>query len=119
MTLAQYLTESLTRPFKWGEHDCTLFVLAWVKEQSGRDFLEDIPRWFSERGARRIIKGLGGLEKACDERFIKIPKEQAKDGDIGIVGESLCLFVGSRVVATGIDGLMYFDRGEARCAWRY
>jgi hypothetical protein len=118
-SLSQYLTECLSKPFKWGEHDCTLFVSNWIKISSGIDFLDDVPKWNSVREAKKLLEAYGGLEKACDEKFKRISVNQARDGDVGMVGESLCLFVGSRVVATGMDGLVYQDRGEAKCAWQY
>lgn len=119
MTFQQYLTDCLTKPFKWGEHDCTLFVTNWLNISSGKDILEDVPKWNSKRDALRMMSKYGGLENACNELLEKIPLAQAKDGDVGMVGDSLCLFVGSRIVATGVDGLIYFDRGTAKCAWRY
>jgi hypothetical protein len=119
MTLSEYVEQSFHRPFKWGEHDCTLFVINWIKEATGKDFLETLPKWNSEREALGLIKSLGGLEKACDDRLKRIPVVQAKNGDIGMIDKSLCLFIGPRIVATGVNGLIYFNRGDAKCAWQY
>lgn len=119
MTLPEYLTTHLGEPFAWGSHDCVLFVGRWIALATGIDPLADLPKWQSETQARRVIKKVGGLEKAMDARFKRIDPNFAKDGDVGLVGDRLCLFSGAQLVGPGVGGLVHVKRIEALCAWSY
>jgi hypothetical protein len=118
MTLAEYITANLRMPFVWGSHDCVLFAANWIKHSTGIDHLADAPKWTSAIGAARIVKRLGGLEKLIDDRFDRIHPNLACDGDIALHEGCVCLFSGSRIAAPGQDGLLFFNRTKAECAWR-
>jgi hypothetical protein len=119
MTLPEYLTAHLGKPFAWGENDCVLFVGRWIALATGVDHLAVLPKWETEMQALRIIKKLGGLEKAMDDRFKRIDPNFAKDGDVALAGDRLCLFSGAQLVGPGEGGLVHVKRTEALCAWSY
>lgn len=119
MTLPDYLTAHLGKPFAWGDNDCVLFVGRWIALATGVDPLADLPKWENEKQAWRIVKKLGGLEAAMDARFKPINPNFAKDGDIALVGDRLCIFSGAQIVGPGPIGLVYVKRTEAKCAWSY
>ncbi len=117
MTLPEYITAHLDKPFEYGRLDCVLFVALWIRNKTGIDHLADIPAWSSERQALRIIKDLGGLEVAMDARFQRIHPNFAKDGDIALRNGGLAIFTGPHIVGPGIEKLEFVDRMEAECAW--
>lgn len=119
MTLAEFLTANLGKKFQWGEWDCVLFTGSWIALATGIDPLADLPKWTNEKQAWRIVKKLGGLEKAMDARFKRIAPNFAKDGDIALVGDRLCIFSGSQIAGPGPVGIVYVKRTEAICAWSY
>jgi hypothetical protein len=117
MTLAEYVTACLTVPFAWGYNDCVLFAANWVQIATGKNYLPD-QKWSSMLQAQRMLKKMGGLESIVDVRLERIDKNFAVDGDIALHHDSLRLFSGPHIVGPGIDGLVFFSRMEAVCAWR-
>lgn len=119
MTLAEYIASNLAREFEWGRFDCVLFASGWVQIRTGVDPLSDLPKWKTERQARRVIAAVGGLEKALDDRFKRIHPSLARDGDLALRNGAVCVFSGAHIVGPGMAGLEFIDRMEASCAWSY
>lgn len=119
MTLQDYISEALEKPFVWGEHDCILFAIGWMNISTGKNWLAAFPAWKSKREAVRIVIQLGGLEAEFDRRLKRIPPSTAKDGDIGLLGKTAVLFTGPHIVAPGFAGLEFTNRTKATCAWSY
>jgi hypothetical protein len=117
MTLAEYITRHLLVPFSWGSNDCVLFASGWANYRAGRNLLEGLPKWTTQRGAYRAIKFAGGLEKAMDERLKRINPNLAQDGDLALYKNAVCIFSGAYIVGPGPNGLNYIDRMEAEAAW--
>lgn len=63
--------------------DCVRDALGAAKAQGRPVTLGH--RWTTERGARRVLKRLGGLEAAVDRVLPEIPRAHAVRGDIGLV----------------------------------
>ena len=119
MTLAEYITQHLSTPFAWGRHDCVLFAAGWVREHTGMDPLADVPAWSTEREALRAIRDVGGLEAALDARFRRIHPNVARDGDLALYNDAICIFSGCHIVGPNPAGLQFVNRMEAACAWSY
>lgn len=121
MHFVDYVIENLTKPFEWGKNDCVLFANNWVKEATGKDFVEAFldgrPMWSNEREALRLLKDLGGVEEVVNTRLTRINPNLARDGDVALHDRSLCLFSGAYVVGPGETGLIRVLRTEAKCAW--
>lgn len=117
MTLPEYIASHLKEPFVWGQNDCVLFAARWANFRHQKNYLDGLPSWRSEREARRAIQGVGGLEKALDGRFTRIPANLAKDGDIALYNGCLCLFSGHQIVGPNMQGLQFVKRTLATCAW--
>lgn len=115
--LSQYITRHQKVPFSYGQMDCVLFAFGWAELKTGVDKLADLPKWCSEKEARRVIRSVGGLENGLDARFTRIDARQAKDGDLAIFNGSVCIFSGAHIVGPSEDGLIYVDRMKAQCAW--
>jgi hypothetical protein len=118
MTLADYITENLQRPFAWGSFDCALFAAGWVEHKTGRNPLEGIPAWSNKREAIKTIRAVGGLAAALDARFERINPHLATDGMLAMRKGAVMLFSGSRIVGPGWNGLVFVSRMEAEAAWR-
>ncbi len=117
MTLPEYIAENLSRRFCFGIFDCVLWASTWVKSYTGIDTLDGIPQWTSEQEARSIIKSVGGLDAAIDKYFPRTTPSMAQDGDIGRHENAIGIFSGSHIVLPGIEGLMFIDRTQVKCAW--
>lgn len=119
MTLADYITARLGLPFEWGQNDCVLFAVGWLEHATGRDYLGSYKPWSSAQEAIRKVDDAGGLEKLFDEHLQRINPNLAVDGDLALIGRTAYLFSGPHVVSVGEAGLVFVNRMEAQCAWRY
>lgn len=117
MTLASFIGANLARPFIWGEWDCVTLASEWVKIKTGGDPLAGLPEWHNAREALRVIKSVGGLAAALDARFNRVHPNKAKDGDIALYKNCLCLFSGVHIVGPNVDGLTFVSRLDATIAW--
>ena len=119
MTLPEYIGSSLTKPFKWGEHDCMHFAAGWAERETGREILAPFKPWENARQALRIIHQVGGLAAFFDAHYERINPNLARDGDLTVIRDSAALFSGAQIVSVGETGLVFIDRTEAICAWRF
>jgi hypothetical protein len=121
MKFHEYITESLDKKFKWGEHDCVTWAIGWGSTVVGENLLLPFGIWSNKREAIACIKQAGGLSKAFNEStYLKsIHPNFATDGDLVVVGKSACLISGEYAVGTGIKGLMFKDRLLGKEAWTY
>jgi hypothetical protein len=119
MKLATYIGSHLQRPFQWGENDCVLFTVGWIEVATGRDYLGAYKPWSSAKEAIRKVDAAGGLEALFDANLKRIAPNFARDGDVALIDRTAFLFSGSHVVSVGESGLVFLDRMEAKCAWRF
>lgn len=118
MTLADYITGHLGRPFAWGEHDCVLFAVGWLEQVTGRDYLGPYKPWSTALEAARKVAGAGGLETLFDAHLTPINPHLAADGDLTLIDGTAYLFSGADVVSVGEHGLVFRSRLDAPRAWR-
>jgi hypothetical protein len=118
MMFANYMSQHLNAPFKWGHNDCICFVVGWVELVTGKDYLSEYS-WANEREALQLIKELGGIEAMFDKHLRRVPPNFAKDGDITYLDGTAYLFCGSRIASVGKNGLLFKNRMEAKCAWSF
>jgi len=119
MTLVDYITAHLGRPFEWGANDCVLFSVGWLEFATGRDYLTQYKPWSSAFEAARKVTDLGGLDALFDANLTPINPHLAVDGDLAIIRGTAHLFSGAHVVSVGEDGLVFKDRLEAEYAWTH
>lgn len=81
--------------------DCVRDCLGAVRAQGGDVTLPC--RWTTERGAKRCLDRLGGLEAAVDTVLAEVPTGLARRGDIGLVrapdGTELLMIVEGETLA--------------------
>lgn len=118
MTLADYITANLRKPFVWGEHDCVLFAARWAQAKTGVDYLAYIQPWTSAREAMRMVHDMGGMAEILDARLKRIPPNLARDGDIALYQRCLSIFSGAHIVGPNLNGLEFVNRMQAEAAWR-
>jgi len=121
--LLAFIDERQNRPHEWGRHanDCASFVLGAAKAQTGHDRATAI-KWHDEKSGLRAIKKAGGLEKAFDRWFVRIPPAQAMRGDIaGVPDERFgihpMIVEGELLVGPGDKGNKRLKRREMTMAW--
>jgi len=119
MTLPDYITDHLDKPFAWGTNDCVLFAVGWLEKATGRDYLSRFRPWNNAREAVAKVDALGGLEAMFDAHLARIRPSYAVDGDIALIDRTVYLFSGPNIVSVGPDGLVFINRMEAKCAWHY
>jgi hypothetical protein len=119
MTLADYITSHLGKPFAWGENDCVLFTIGWLEIATGRDYLGAYKPWSSAKEAIRKVDDAGGLESLFDANLTRINPNFAVDGDIALIDRTAFLFSGPHVVSVGESGLVFLNRMDVKCAWHY
>lgn len=102
--LSAYLADRAGMPFAWGRkgNDCVSFAAGAVQAQTGRDVLCGLD-WRSEKGARRRVAVMGGLESAVTSRMgAPIAPARAHRGDVAGVmvdgGMALMIVEGATLV---------------------
>ena len=130
LLLSAYIERQRYIPFKWGTHDCCLFVADWVKELTGSDLATAFrSKYDSEFSADRLLAQHKGLEELVDWVFTTtghnpIPPLSIRRGDVGTVqtdefnGPSLGVCVGHRIALVGKTGLTFYPMTQTRRAWR-
>src|SRR5688500_10540693 len=117
MTLPEYITAHLRKPFKWGANDCCTFIGGWIQIKTGRDYLTEHRPWSTARQAAKKLKELGGIQALLQSNLKPINPNMAQDGDLTIYQGTAHLFGGRHIVSVGIDGLIFTDRTVAKEAW--
>lgn len=121
--LLQLIEDRMRAPLAWGKraNDCVSFQLASVLAQTGVDRMGELPDWSTERGAKRALAKLGGLEAAVDGVLKSVPLALAMRGDVGLIEadgvRSLVTIEGETLIGPGIDGLVRHPRTALLRAW--
>ena len=109
MKLDDYL-DSISLHFDWRTNNCCHFAARWVKANTGRDWMADLPATGSLREAIRLKEALGGpLERIVSNCLGQpIPVASARAGDVvrlaAIVGDD---------VQQGVETLSHCPRSHA------
>lgn len=122
--LDRYLAVRRTMVFAWGSsaNDCVSFYAGAAFAMEGVRLLKGL-RWSTERGAARVIAGLGGLEAAISARMTSIAPSMARRGDAAGVrderfGLLLMLVEGDTLAGPGNGSrLMRARRSAMTFAW--
>jgi hypothetical protein len=121
--LFRFLAERSTMPYEWGSrsNDCISFANAAVKAQTNKSAVGRL-HWKDERSAIRVVKAQGGLEKALDARFERVPPALAMRGDIaGVPDEHFgihpMIVEGVTLCSPGTKGLKRLPRSAMTMAW--
>src|SRR5207245_2693359 len=123
--LLALVTEVTDLPYRWGEHDCMLFVGKVIYAVTGEDVGEKHREQYSnEIGAYRYLKKLGhdGPESFLDELLEQKPVGFAQRGDIVLRDDGIpALCMGSFALMVGQqddrDGLFKVPRSDWVKAW--
>lgn len=110
--------------FKWGQHDCCLFVADCIQEMTDEDVAAEVRgRYTTEGGANRLLRRLGGIEVFVDTIFNASPAVAARRGDVVLLdvqGSPLGIIdlSGRRVAAVGPNGLQFLPLILVKKAWK-
>lgn len=80
-----------TRPFEYGQMDCSMWAASWVQQQTGVDLATDWRGQYStEAEYRRLLLAEGGIVRVVARAMKRlgakrIPPADAHPGDIGII----------------------------------
>lgn len=126
--LAQVLAAAETREFRYGRHDCALFVARVVEAITGTDPLARVGMaWSGRRGAEATLVRHGGLFAATATAMAacgspEIPPRFARRGDVvaltGPFGPTLGICVGERIAAAAAHGIGFVPLTRGARAWR-
>ena len=124
--LGEAIEAARNRGFRWGEHDCALFVADCVAAMTGVDPAAGLRGTYGARGAAVDLGKLG------DRLFGPvIAATLARRGDVALValGGDVALVesggrlaagvvIGGHVAVPGRDGLVAYPLAQATRAWR-
>lgn len=126
------LSAARRRPHVWGDHDCCLFGA------DARDAICGIApdrgiaahyrgRYKTVRGARGLLKRLGGINGLMQLAGPEIPVAMAQRGDLvllpaeriaeGLTDVTLAVCAGDSAAGPGLDGLVFVPMSVATRAW--
>lgn len=116
--LTDYLNASRERPFKWGEHDCALFVAGAIAAQTDVDFGDDWRgRYADEAEAEELLADVGGVEGLAGHYGLTelAAPQLARRGDVVLLmdGNYACLGV-----CDGRGGMFVTPKGLRRVRLR-
>jgi hypothetical protein len=107
--LNNFLESRRETPFKWGQHDCTLFVADAIEAMTGADPCADLRgQWKSKMKAHRVLTEGGGMESmlanvAKDWGWKRCHPNTAQRGDLMVYaqpeGITLAICVGASAMA--------------------
>lgn len=110
LELSQFLIDSSSKPFKWGEFDCVLFAADCVMVQTGIDLASDYRGSYStKRQAYELIKSKwdGDFNSMLLEH-LQLRKGAPNVGDIVVLDRKegfVCgLYTGSYVTCVSLKG---------------
>lgn len=125
--LAEYIHNTLDKPFRWGRNDCVLYARRGMLYVFNTDILTNVTLWKNKKEGMEVIKSLGGnLSKIAarhlpDQGFRRKNIRFASRGDLVITdgpnGPMFAICVGDRIVAPGAKGLEFLPI-EGEC-WTY
>lgn len=87
--LAEYLRESASQAFVWGERDCVLWAAAWIAKLHGRaPGAQFRGTYTTQDECRRIIEDHGGLLALLRRELVSFglsETSEPKPGDVAVV----------------------------------
>ena len=104
--LDKYISDCSKQEFEWGKLDCALFVSGWVEVLTGENpAKQSIGKYSTKIGANRhLVKIYGSLQKAADDRYMRVPVKKRQKGDI-----ALCdMDFGKTFGIIGVRGFVWF-----------
>lgn len=123
--LNAYLAAVRKMPFRWGAHDCALYIAGAVEVMTGVDPAAAYRGQYStELGAAKALKklGAGTLEATLDATFPPIATGFIGRGDLAWNGESVGVCIGADALFVGEEGssvgLVRIPRREWVKGWR-
>lgn len=125
--LAEVLERARHEAFAWGQHDCCLFAADVADALCGTQIAARFRgRYKTARGARGLLRRLGGLDGLMTLAGPEIPVTLAQRGDLVALpaedgpqsaGVMLAVAVGDVAAGAGVDGLAFFPIARAERAW--
>lgn len=126
--LTEFLRVAARRGFKWGRHDCLLFLADWALERRGRDPAVGFRGHYgSALEAQRLVKQAGGMVQLVDDmaRRVGIPRAECPQrGDAAVIEApegkmgALLLHGGTARLTEGGILLTRLDVTPVLAAWR-
>ena len=125
--LTKFLLSRHAEPFRYGTHDCCLFVADAVHAMTGEDLAENFRGRYRSRVEALALVGtpeavLAG--EAIRRGLLEIPPVRAGRGDVAILGGKrhstlgLLSLNGHEILAAGRRGFLRLPRSRAARAWR-
>lgn len=119
--LAAYVQDAWRKPFRYGEHDCSLFAAGAVEAMTGVNPAAPLPcRYDTLQGGLEALEAFGfkGPADVAMSLFQRVPKAQAQVGDLVVAdmpdGPAVGVVQGPRVYFVGEAGLMTIDLLDKR-----
>lgn len=128
VSLDDYITDNIAKPWEWGVTDCCTFAADWVFACTGIDPAAELRGTYDKDTAKRLIAEKGSLYNLVaphmDRHFSRT--EEPTDGDVGLVwapvsyeayGQLSAIKLGQYWVAKAMRGV-YAGPFDTVAAWR-
>jgi len=125
--MLEEISAASSREFKWGEHDCCMFVANVLDAMCDTTYAKDVAETYAyhdELAAIDIIDTNFGLKKLVTSWLgDPIDRRRAMPGDVVLLkdGEGkvvLGIVSGNAAVAAARNGVFGLPMASAVCAWR-
>ena len=125
--LNDYIQLNLVKEYKYGKHDCVMFMAGFINMITGKDVLKG-KRYNGQKSALTLLEKHGGLFNLVDMQFEKVGFKKisnvrkTKRGDVvGFIteshGETVGICIGSTFVSPGVHDLVFLPMTQAVRAW--
>jgi len=120
--LNNHIKLAFEKPFKWGEHDCALWMGKVVRDISGIDTVSQFEGLYSTKTkAYELLKPYGGILGLLDNHpdLIPVDVKMAQRGDIVYEAKSKAvgICVGAKCAFITQGGLVFLEMFEIKKAW--
>lgn len=121
-SLAQVFSDAHGKPFRWGTHDCCLFVARCSRALTGVDRRAIFAAYRTRLEAQEILATCGGMRGLLTRAFGEpVHCSRATHGDIVLIdmgrGEQPAVCMGVKSWAPGRRALEWRDTLTASAAW--
>ena len=120
VTVQAYLARCAGRRFRYGSHDCGLFVAGWIEARTGRNPAQGL-EYATRKQAEALLAedGFASLADLADAHLAPVPPLMAQTGDVALVrGRAFGIVDCENVHVLRPDGLGVVPLTAATHAWR-
>jgi hypothetical protein len=108
--------------FEYGKIDCCIFSAKVVDAMCDTEYEKKLSKYYcDENTAKAYIEVSGGLEQAVSSHIGQSKQGKPQRGDVvmfsGELGQTLGIYVGSKIASVNSNGVVFISRSTTICYW--